>query len=102
GAVLFHRTELLVLAAPFLVWCALGVVRRPAGGEMDTRERVSTKRLAVGQVADYRIESSDDAILALHLPRPARCDVEPGVGATVGRSTAAIQVRPQRWGRQVL
>jgi len=102
GAVLFHRVELLVLAAPFVVWCVLGVVRRPTG-ELDATEQVSTRRLAVGQVAKYQIETpDDDAILALHLPRPARSDLEPGMGAVVGRQRAAVRVRPQRWGRQTL
>lgn len=102
GAVMFHRVDLLVLAAPFVAWCALGAIRRPTRG-LEVREQVSTRRLAVGQVAGYSIETpDDDTILSLHLPRPARSDVEPAMGAVVGRSHASVQVRPQRWGRQTL
>lgn len=99
-AIVLHQIELIVLAAPFVLWCALGWWRlRTAVGTRT--ERLSTRRLGVGQIAEYQISTpDDDAILALHIPRPPRCDVEPGMGATIGVGTAAVQIRPQRWGRQ--
>ncbi len=99
-AIVLHRIELIVIAAPFVVWCALGWWRlRVAAGTK--AERLSTRRLGVGQVAEYEISTpDDDTIVALHLPRPPRCDVEPAMGATVGVGAASVKIRPQRWGRQ--
>ncbi|MFW6597973.1 DUF58 domain-containing protein [Propionibacteriaceae bacterium Y2011] len=101
-AVLSHRVELLVLAAPFAVWCALGVVRRPTEPAVPT-ERLSARRLAVGDAVEYVVEvPGTDSVLALHVPRPPRCDVEPALGGVVARGRAVVAVRPQRWGRHVV
>ncbi|HIT74925.1 MAG TPA: DUF58 domain-containing protein [Candidatus Avipropionibacterium avicola] len=101
-AVVLHEVALIVVASPFILWCALGWWRlRTAKGT--TAERISTRRLAVGQVAEYEVSTpEDDTIVALHLPRPPRCDVEPAMGASVGVGSTAVRVRPMRWGRQVL
>jgi len=98
-AVLVHRIELVVLAVPFAVWCALAVARRPRT-VTEPEDQLSTHRLAVGQTAEYRLTTpGEDMVVALTIPRPERSDVEPPLGSVVGSGTAAVRVRPERWGR---
>lgn len=98
-AMLSHRVELLVLAAPFVVWGALAVVRRPPA-PVAPEDQLSTQRLGVGQNAEFRLWTADPGmIVALSVPRPQRCDVEPPLGSAVGSGQAAVKIRPERWGR---
>lgn len=101
-AVVLHRVELIVFATPFAVWSGLGWWRlRNARGT--TGERLPTDRLRVGQITAHRVSTPDDeTIVAVHLPRPPRCEIDPGHGNVVGVSSAEVRIRPMRWGRHTL
>ncbi|MVA75442.1 DUF58 domain-containing protein [Auraticoccus sp. F435] len=100
---LTHRVELLVVVAPFLTWCALGVARRPAGPLPTPTSELGAHRLHVGEVVEQRVSAPGSGLLLeLDLPAPARGELDPPLGAAVGVEEAVVRVRPQRWGRHLL
>ncbi|MFX4271993.1 DUF58 domain-containing protein [Propionibacteriaceae bacterium Y1685] len=105
AAVLLRRPELLILAAPFAAWCGLALARRPerlVGKDAAPEQRLSGRRLQAEQQTALTVTApSPELITSIHLPRPARTELHPRLGAVVGLGQAVIRLKPYRWGRHV-
>lgn len=99
-AVLAGRPELIVLAAPFIVWSVLAVVRRPPTGEAAPTIDVSSRAIGAGEAVQLTAAASvPDRVVDVALAQDARVDFDPVWGSTTDAERASVKIRPRRWGR---
>lgn len=99
-ALLTGRPEVAVLAAPFLVWSALGLVRRPHLGEDAPTLSASARQIGAGEAVAVTVTSpAADRVVDLALSPDAPIDLDPPWGAVCTADVATVVVRPRRWGR---
>jgi len=99
-ALLTGRPELLVPAAPFLVWSVLGVLRRPPASEQPPTVHLSATSISAGQAVGVTVTASaSDRVVDAALRPTGAADLEPEWGAVCDVDTVQLKVRPRRWGR---
>lgn len=108
-ALVTGRPELVVLAAPFVVWCVVGVLGRPRATEPPPSITVSARALAAGEAVAVTARAGRDgasrsgeavgAVVDLSLAPAADVELDPMWGATCGVDATTVKARPRRWGR---
>lgn len=107
GGVLLGQEVLVVLAAPFVLLAAMGLLHRPARVP-EVRARLDHLRLHEGQGTSSRLEI-DDATGVEHVvrvagrtPHVATRPAHGAVGSLVVDGLPVLEVSPRRWGRRAL
>ena len=103
AAVLMHRSDVLVLVTPMLVYAALAVVsRRRVDGASVTLEPANAQ-MREGDEANLRIEAPPGLVIGVVVDPPEHARLAPAHGAFVGATAAPDEVRfgfqPLLWGR---
>ncbi len=99
-AVMTAQPALLVLAAPFVAASVVGALHRPRAHESTPQSAVSSRRVRLGESVEVSVDAgSADMIICATLPRPADAEMSPRWGAVCALESAALELRPRRWGR---
>ncbi len=95
------QPALIVIAAPFLVWSALGIVRRPRTDEPAPTVSVSAHRLAGGQAVELAADTAaPERRVELSMGLIADAEYAPRWGAVCATGEPArLRARPTRWGQ---
>lgn len=99
-AVVAGRPELIVLAAPFIVWSVLALIRRPGIGAAEPVLELSARSIAAGETVELTARASaPDQVIDVTVAQNARLDLDPVWGSAAAAGSAAVKIRPRRWGR---
>lgn len=101
AAVLFGRPDLLILAAPLLLYAAWAELARPK--QLPFSAPNGEQRVAIGDQVDLTVLSSETAIVAIaRPPQPGLISAEGSSQSAVGLRQTTIRITMQSWGKKIV